>query len=150
MNKKEDILKLYFEEHKTQEQIAKEVSVTQPYVSQVVKSDSRLKRKKEDSTQESKQKKKAYNLNYWKNYKRKKSNNIQEYEQLRATLEKDVQELSYNKGISDYAFAKWNRGMYNYDKNSSDLILKRNITVSVDVPRRIRNVVNPSCIKATI
>ena len=150
MNKKEDILKLYFEEHKTQEQIAKEVSVTQPYVSQVVKSDSRLKRKKEDSTQESKQKKKAYNLNYWKNYKRKKSNNIQEYEQLRATLEKDVQELSYNKGISDYAFAKWNRGMYNYDKNSSDLVLKKNITVSIDVPKRIRNVVSPSCIKATI
>ena len=46
MNKKEKILKLYFEEHKTQEQIAKEVSITQSYVSQVVKSDPRLKTKK--------------------------------------------------------------------------------------------------------
>lgn len=68
MNKKEQILKLYFEEHKTQEQIAKEVSVTQPYVSQVVKSDPRLKKKKENSTQESKQKKKAYNKDYWQHY----------------------------------------------------------------------------------
>ncbi len=50
MNKKAKILKLYFEEHKTQKEIAKEVSVTQPYVSQVVKSDPRLKKKKEDST----------------------------------------------------------------------------------------------------
>ena len=150
MNKKEIILKLYFEEHKTQEQIAKEVSVTQPYVSQVVKSDPRLKKKKEDSTQESKQKKKAYNKDYWQHYKRKKSNDMQEYEQLKATLDKDAQELSYNKGISDYAFAKWNRGMYNYDKNSSDLVLKKNITVSIDVPKRIRNVFNPSCIKATV
>lgn len=150
MNKKEIILKLYFEEHKTQEQIAKGVSVTQSYVSQVVKSDPRLKKKKEDSTQESKQKKKAYNKDYWQYYKRKKSNDIQEYEQLKATLDKDAQELSYNKEISDYAFAKWNRGMYNYDKNSSDLVLKKNITVSIDVPKRIRNVINPSCIKATI
>ena len=150
MNKKEKILKLYFEEHKTQEEIAKEVSVTQPYVSQIVKIDPRLKKKKEDSAQESKQKKKAYNKDYWKHYQRKKSNDMQEYEQLKATLDKDAQELSYNKGISDYAFAKWNRGMYNYDKNSSDLVLKKNITVSIDVPKRIRNVVSPSCIKATI
>ena len=150
MNKKEQILKLYFEEHKTQEQIAKEVSVTQSYVSQVVKSDPRLKKKKEDSAQESKQKKKAYNKGYWQHYKRKKSNDMQEYEQLKAMLDKDVQDFSYNKGISDYAFAKWNRGMYNYDKNSSDLVLKKNITVSLDVSKRIRNVVSPSCIKATI
>ena len=150
MNKKEKILKLYFEEHKTQEQIAKEVSVTQSYVSQVVKSDPRLKKKKEDSAQESIHKKKLYNKNYWKNYQRKKSNDMQEYEQLKATLDKDSQELSYSKGISDYAFAKCNRGMYNYDKNSSDLVLKKNITVSIDVPKRIRNVINPSCIKATI
>lgn len=40
--------------------------------------------------------------------------------------------------------------MYNYDKNSSDLVLKKNITVSIDVPKRIRNVISPSCIKATI
>lgn len=150
MNKKEKILKLYFEEHKTQEDIAKEVSVTQPYVSQVVKSDPRLKKKKENSAQESKQNKKAYNKDYWQHYQRKKSNDMQEYEKLKATLDKEAQELSYNKGISDYAFAKWNRGMYNYDKNSSDLVLKRNITVSIDIPKRIRNVVNPSCIKATV
>ena len=150
MNKKEKILKLYFEEHKTQEQIAKEFSVTQSYVSQVVKSDPRLKKKKEDATQESIQKKKLYNKNYWKHYQRKKSNDMQEYEQLKATLAKDAQELSYNKEISDYAFAKWNRGMYSYDKNNSDLVLKKNITVSIDVPKRIRNVINPSCIKATI
>ena len=149
MNKKEMILKLYFEEHKTQDEIAKEVSVTQSYVSQVVKSDPRLKKKKEDSAQESKQKKKSYNQNYWKNYQRKKSNNMQEYKTLKAILDKDTQELSYNKGISDYAFARWNRGMYNYDKNSSDLVLKKNIIVPIDIPKRIRNVVNPNCIKTT-
>ena len=150
MNKKEKILKLYFEEHKTQEEIAKEVSVTQPYVSQVVHNDPRLKKKKEDSNQESKQKKKAYNQNYWQHYQRKTSNNMQEYEQLKAILDKDAKELSYNKGISDYAFAKWNRGMYDYDKNSSDLVLRKNIAVSIDVPKRVRNVINPSYIRTTI
>lgn len=33
--------------------------------------------------------------------------------------------------------------MYNYDKKSSDLVLKRNIVVSFDVPKRVRNVINP-------
>ena len=149
MNKKDKILELYFEKNKTQEEISKELSITQSYVSQIVHKDPRLKKKKEDSAKESKQKKKFYNQNYWKNYQRKKSNEMQEYKTLKAILDKDTQELSYNKGISDYTFAKWNRGMYTYDKNSSDLVLKKNITVPIDVPKRIRNVVHPSCIKTT-
>lgn len=60
-----------------------------------------------------------------------------------AQLAKDTKELSYKDEISDYSFAKWNRGMHNYDKKSSDLVLKRNIVVSFDVPKRVRNVINP-------
>lgn len=56
---------------------------------------------------------------------------------------KDTKELSYKDEISDYSFAKWNRRMYNYDKKSSDLVLKRNIVVSFDVLKRVRNVINP-------
>lgn len=150
MSNKEIILQMYFEEHKTQDEIAKELSVTQPYVSQVVRNDPRLKKKKEDSTQESKQKKKEYNKNYWQHYKRKKSNDTQEYEQLKAILDRDSQELSYNKEISDLAFAKWNRSIFDYDNKSSDLVLKKSINVSIDVPKRVRNVVNANCIRTTV
>ena len=37
---------------------------------------------------------------------------------------------------------KWNRQMFRYDKNSSDLVLRRGFTFACDVPKRIRNVVN--------
>lgn len=150
MSNKEKILQMYFEECKTQDEIAKELSITQPYISQVVHNDPRLKKKKEDSSQESKEKKKEYNKNYWQHYKRKKSNKTQEYEQLKAILDRDSQELSYNKEICDLAFAKWNRSIFDYDTKSSDLILKKNITVSIDAPKRVKNVVNASCIKTTV
>lgn len=38
--------------------------------------------------------------------------------------------------------------MFKYDKNSSDLVLKRNIVVSCDVPKRVSNVVNARTRKA--
>ena len=40
-------------------------------------------------------------------------------------INKDNEYLSTKKEISDIDFAQWNRGMYEYDKNSSDLILGR-------------------------
>lgn len=38
--------------------------------------------------------------------------------------------------------------MFKDDKNSSDLVLKRNIVVSCDVPKRVSNVVNVNTRKA--
>ena len=38
--------------------------------------------------------------------------------------------------------------MFTYDKISSDLVLKRNIVLSCDVPKRIINVVNAVTRKA--
>lgn len=51
--------------------------------------------------------------------------------------------FNYNMDHFSLDKYKWNRGMYNYDKNSSDLVLKRNIIVPFDVPKRVKNVINP-------
>ena len=148
MNKKEEIVKLYYEEHLIQEDIAEKIGVTQGYVSQVIKADERYLNNKEIKHQESLQKKSDYNKEYYKTYKRPKKDD-DSYAQLQAQLDKDSLELSYNSWyISDLAFAKWNRQMFKYDKNSSDLVLKRNIVVSCDVPKRVSNVVNASTRKA--
>ena len=148
MNKKEEIAKLYYEEHLIQEDIAVKIGVTQGYVSQVIKADERYINNKEIKHQESLQKKANYNKEYYKTYKRHKKDN-DSYAQLQAQLDKDSLELSYNSWfISDLAFAKWNRQMFKYDKKSSDLVLKRNIVVSCDVPKRVSNVVNASTRKA--
>ena len=65
-------------------------------------------------------------------------------------INKDNEYLSTKKKLSDETFSNWNRGMFDYDKHSSDLVLKNGINVGFDVPKRIKNVVNSSCIRATV
>ena len=56
-------------------------------------------------------------------------------------------ELSYSSEMLDFAFVIWNRGMFQYDKNSSDLVLKKGFKFACDVPKRVSNVVKASSIK---
>ena len=37
--------------------------------------------------------------------------------------------------------------MFQYDKNSSDLVLKRGFKFAFDVPKRVSNVINANCIR---
>ena len=78
----------------------------------------------------------------WIRNKRQNDNNKQLYEYVKMQYNQVGRELSYSREISDFAFVKWNRGMFRYDKNSSDLVLRRGFTFACDVPKRIRNVVN--------
>ncbi len=64
-------------------------------------------------------------------------------------INKDNEYLSTKKEISDIGFAKWNRGMYDYDKKNSDLVLKSGVVTGYNVCKRVKNVVNPSCIRVT-
>lgn len=90
-------------------------------------------------------KKANYNKEYYKTYKRAKKDD-DSYRALQAQLVRDSAELSYKNDnyISNLAFVKWNRSIYNYDKHSSDLILNKNINISIDVPKRVSNRINPN------
>lgn len=150
MTKKEEILQMYFGDHKKQESIAELVGVSQSYISQVIQKDSRYTKEKEIRHKESMQKKAEYNKEYNKTYIRKRKNNvIEEYYALLELLKKDNKFLSTKYEMLDIAFAKWNRSIYQYDKNSSNLVLKRGINVTKDVPRVVRNVVKASSIKSS-
>lgn len=136
MNKKEQILQMYFEEHKIQEIIAKDVGVSQSYISQVIKNDERYSKEKEKRHNESMSRKAEYNKQYYKTYERPRKDD-NSYNQLLALLAKDTLELSYYGGnISDYDFAKWNLGAYHRNKKG-DLVIDRNLNVGSDVPRKI-------------
>ena len=150
MTKKEEILQMYFGDQKKQESIAELVGVSQSYISQVIQKDSRYTKEKETRHKESMQKKAEYNKEYNKTYIRKRKNNvIEEYYALLELLKKDNKFLSTKYEMLDIAFAKWNRSIYQYDKNSSNLVLKRGINVTKDVPRVVRNVVKASSIKSS-
>ncbi len=148
MKNKEQILDLFYNSHLKQIEIAKIIRVSTQYISKIVKKDSRYEQEKEYLKKLSKEKRESYLKEFFKTYRRHKKDD-DSYEQLKAQLKQDSLELSFVGGyISDLAFAKWNRQMFKYDKNSSDLVLKRNIVVSCDVPKRVSNIVNASTRKA--
>ena len=91
-----------------------------------------------------------YNREYNKTYIRKRKNNlIEEYYALLELLKRDSEFLSTKSEMSDIAFAKWNRSIYQYDKSSSNLVLRKGINVTKDVPRVVKNIVRASSIKSS-
>ena len=147
MDNQENILDLYYNKHLKQIDIATKVGVSKQYVSKVVKTDSRFRQEKENRKTENATNRKEYLKNYFKTYERPKKED-DSYKQLQAQLNQDTLELSYScSNINDYALVKWNRGMFEYDKHSSDLVLRNGITTGYNVPKRISNIVSVNIIR---
>ena len=138
LGRKDDIVKLYYEEHHKQITIAEILGVKQAYVSKVIKQDKRYTKEKDNRHNESVNRKKQYNNEYYKNYKRPKSNkkDTEEYYKLQALLKIDGMKLSTKKGtISDYEYAKWNSGIYETNKNGNLSVIKEyRDKIGYDVP----------------
>ena len=56
--------------------------------------------------------------------------------------------IEIKKEKSDLQDAKWNRSVYEYDENSSDLVLNPNVNAGYNLAKRVRNIVNPDSIKS--
>lgn len=79
----EEILKMYFEEHMKQKDIAEFFKVSSEYVSKVVRNDDRYPEEKQRRHQEAKLRKAKYNKEYLETYERKKDKSDKEdYEKL--------------------------------------------------------------------
>ena len=136
MNKKEEILKQYFEHHKKQKEIAKDVNVNQSYIAQIIKNDDRYLQEKEHRHNLSADKKKSYNKNYFKSYIRPKqySSTKDDYEVFQAKLALDSKVLSSQSNISNDKFVYLNIGAYKSNK-SGNLVIDKSITVTKDTPK---------------
>ena len=148
---KQTIIELYYEEHKRPSEIAPIIKKTPQYVSKIVTKDKRYKNEKKYKKKQSLKKKKAYNREYYKTYVRnsKEKEDKEEYYKLLATINRDNEILSTKTEISDIDFAKWNRSIFGYAKNSSNLVLKKGIKVTSDVPRVVKNIVHASSIRSS-
>ena len=146
---KQEILKLYYEEHKRPVDIAPIINKSPQYISKVAKKDARYESEKEYRHKKSLEKKKIYNKEYNKNYIRnsKEKENKELYYALLAMINRDNELLSTKTEMSDINFAKWNRSVYEYAKKSSSLVLKKGINATFDVPKTIRNIVHASSIR---
>lgn len=144
MGKNEGIIRLFYEEHKRPTDIAEDLEVSKSYITKVIKKDERYDEEKEYRKDISKENHKTCKRNY---INKKRQTKKQEYQAMIIQINKDNEYLSTKTQISDLDFAKWNRGMFQYDKNSSDLVLKRGFKFAFDVPKRVSNVINANCIR---
>lgn len=138
MDKKDQILDLYFNKHLQQTEISKQLDVSQQYISKIVKKDERYKQEKDYRKLKNAEKRKIYQMEYQKNYVRKKDNDIA-FEALQAQLAQDAKLLSYKAhNLSTYALKKANSSIYEYDKNRNQYVMLKGIKASIDLPKRIR------------
>ncbi len=92
---KKDILKMYFEEHMKQKDIAEILNVTAQYISKVVAKDNRYLDEKSSRHKESQKRKAEYNKEYYSTYERKYDKSYKEdYDKLRALLDSDARQMS--------------------------------------------------------
>ena len=145
IDKNQKIIMLFYEEHKRPTDIAKELKVSKPYITKVIQKDERYIKEKEYRRDISKENHKVCKRNYIN--KRRQKEKL-EYQAMIIQINKDNEYLSTKKEISDLAFVKWNRDMFRYDKNSSNLILRKGFKFAFDVPKRVSNVVNANSIKS--
>ena len=147
INKVTEITRLFYEEHLRPIDIAKQIGVGKSYITKIIQKDERYIEEKEYRATQSKERHKVCKRNY---INKKRQADKQDYQAMIIQINKDNEYLSTKKKLSDEAFSNWNRGMFDYDKKSSDLILKNGINVGFDVPKRVSNIVSPSCIRATV
>ena len=143
IDKISEITRLFYDEHLRPTDIAKQIGVSKSYVTKIIQKDERYIKEKEYRSTQSRERHKVCKRNY---INKKRQADKQEYQ----SINKDNEYLSTRKEISDIDFAKWNRGMYDYDKKNGDLVLKNGIVTGYNVCKRVKKVVNPSCIRATV
>lgn len=137
MDKKEQILDLYFNMHLKQTKIAEKVNASQQYISKIIKKDEKYEDEKSSRKSSNAEKRKIAQAEYQKNYVRKKDKDIA-YEQLLAQQRQDALELSYNSHpLSNYAFKKANSSIYTYDSIKNQFVMIRGIKAGFDAPKRI-------------
>ena len=145
---KDKIIELFFEEHLRPTDISKKLGVKMPYITKIIQTDSRYIEEKETRKLENREKQKEQKRIYAQNKRNKEKQDSQEFQKLMTQINNNNKFLSTKRKISDLKFAEWNRSVYDYDKNTSGLVLKDTIITRYNVAKKVKNIVNPNSIKS--
>ena len=136
MNIREQVLDLYFIDHKKQKEIAEELNISKYTVSRIVTNDSRYTKEKEERKNQSKEKNKRKTIEYIYSTRAKKQ--IDEYDSVRKMhIQASIELSERNKPMNNRAYRDWNSSIYNYNEKNKSYVLKKEINVGADVPKRI-------------
>lgn len=145
---KDKIIELFFIKRLKPVEISKKLKVGMPYITKIIQKDERYIEEKELRKSENKEKNKIQKRIYAQNRREKEKQDKIEYEKLLIQINKDNQILSTKKKEDELQYAKWNRSVYEYDKNTSDLVLKDGVNAGYAIAKRVSNIVNSDMIKS--
>ena len=145
---KDKIIELFYNEHLRPTDISNKLKIKMPYITRIIQIDSRYISEKEARKQENKEKQKTQKRIYAQNRREKERQEKQDYQKLLVQINNDNKFLSTKRKVSDLKCAKWNRSAYDYDEDTSDLILKDKIVAGFNVAKRVSSIVNPNSIKS--
>ena len=137
MKSKEQVLNLYFVEHKKQKEIAEELNISKYTVSRIVTKDDRYLIEKEERKKQSTINNKKKTIEYI--YSKRNQKKIDEYDSVRKMHIQASLELSErNKTMNNKAYRDWNPSIYKYKEKGKCNVLRKGINVGADVPKRIK------------
>ncbi len=145
---KDKIIELFFIKRLKPIEISKKLKVGMPYITKIIQKDERYIEEKESRKSENKEKNKIQKRIYAQNRREKEKQDKIEFARLLIQINKDNQILSTKKKEDDLQYAKWNRSVYEYDKNTSDLVLKDGVNAGYAIAKRVSDIVNPDMIKS--
>ena len=145
---KDKIIELFFIKRLKPVEISKKLEVGMPYITKIIQKDERYIEEKESRKSENKEKNKIQKRIYAQNRREKEKQDKIEYERLLIQINQDNQILSTKKKEDDLQYAKWNRSVYEYDKDTSNLVLKDGVNAGYAIAKRVSDIVNPDMIKS--
>jgi len=135
---KEKILDLYFINKYKQIEIVKILNVSKSTVNRIIVNDQRYLNEKNKRQQFNREKNKIKTIEYITK-KRIYQKNNEIYEKLKRQHLLDVFELSKGRAIiSNRDYRNWNPSIYQYNPKTKSYNLKKDIVVSIDIPKCIK------------
>lgn len=139
MEKQQKIKDLYFNKNYAQTQIAKELNVSNQYVSKILKKEPKYLEVKEQRKQINQRK----NIQETKDYNKTKRKNAQFRNSADDLILKNMHnqasmELSQPKRLSNMAYRNWNKSAYSYNEKKKRFEFKEELGRSFDVPKYVK------------
>ncbi len=136
MNKKNQILEMFYNQHLKQVDISKKLNVSKAYVTKIIKLDDRYFSEKEKRKEDNIYNRKIYLYNYQKDYRaKKKEEELENFMKLQH--EQASIELSSKPHISKINLRKFCSSIYDYDCKSNTFYINKNICTTNELPKKI-------------
>lgn len=136
MGKKEEILKLYYEEDMKIANIVTSVGVSRAYISKIIKADVRYYEAKEKQKEVTRRRKRDYTRTKMKEVRDKKAQEDAFIKQQHIQATMDLS--SGNAMIGNRALLKWNASAYKYNQNKKRYEFDKKLTGSYAIPKYIK------------